>query len=163
LNSQDLNLYPAAMVQNYSLSAERNLGTDWIVSIAGAGNRSHHVGTYYNINQPLPDPPYDYNPNINSGTVFAYKYAPFLGYNSITSNVSPGDVYWDALELSVRHPVGHNLFLSAAYTWQHGLSEQRGIVFFENSNTMQDIYHHRNNYGTTNLNAPHVFTVSAIW
>jgi hypothetical protein len=92
-----------------------------------------------------------------------YVYAPFLGYNSITSNVSPGVVYWDALELSVRHPVGHNVFLTAAYTYQHGLSDQRGQVFFENTNSMQDIYHARDNYGTTNLNAPQVFTLSLIW
>jgi len=163
LDSQDLHLHPAAMVQNYSLSLEHSFGNDWFVSIAGAGNASHHVGEYYNINQPLPDPPYDFNPLINSGTVFAYKYSPFLGYASITSNVSPGNIYWDALELSVRHPVGHNVFLSVAYTWQHGLSDQRGTVFFENSNTMQDIYHPRNNYGTTNLNVPQVLTVSAIW
>ena len=163
LNSQDLNLYPAAMVQNYSLTLERSFGPNWIVSIAGVGDGARHVGEYYNINQPLPDPPYNYNPIINSGTVFAYKYAPFLGYGEIQSNVSPGTINWAALELSVRHPMGHNVFLSAAYTWQHGLSNQRGQTFFENTLSQQDTYNPQNNYGTTNLNVPQIFTLSLIW
>jgi hypothetical protein len=162
LDSQDLNLYPAAMVQSYSLSVERQFGASWYTSMAFAGNTSNHVGEYYNINQPMPDPPYDYNPIINTG-VFAYAYAPFLGYGSITSNVSPGIIRWDALEVSVKHPMAHGLFMSVAYTYQHGLSDQRGTSFFENSNTMQDIYHSRNNYGTTNLNVPQILTASLIW
>jgi len=150
------------MVQSYSLSVERQFGTNWYTSLAYAANRSNHVGEYYNINQPMPDPPYDYNPIINTG-VFAYAYAPFLGYGSITSNVSPGIVRWDALEASVKHPMARDFFLSLAYTWQHGLSDQRGTVFFENNATMQDIYHPRDNYGTTNLNVPQIFTASLIW
>ncbi|HEY6293794.1 MAG TPA: carboxypeptidase regulatory-like domain-containing protein [Terriglobia bacterium] len=162
LDSQDLNLHPAAMVQSYSLSLERQFGANWYTSMAFAANTSNHVGEYYNINQPMPDPPYDYNPIINTG-VFAYAYAPFQGYGSITSNVSPGVIRWDALEVSVKHPMAHDLFLSLAYTYQHGLSDQRGTTFFENSNTMQDIYNPRDNYGTTNLNVPQIFTASLIW
>ena len=150
------------MVQSYSLSVERQLGADWYTSMAFAGNASNHVGEYYNINQPMPDPPYDYNPIINTGGL-CLSYAPFLGYGSITSNVSPGIISWDALEVSVKHPMGHDVFMTVAYTYQHGLSDQRGQTFFENSNTMQDIYHSRNNYGTTNLNVPQIFKASLIW
>ncbi len=163
IDSQDLNLYPAAQVQSYSLSLEHQFAGNWIASIAGAGNVAHHIGTYYDINQPLPDPPFDFNPLINTGTVLPQIYSPYQGYGSITTNVSPASSFWDALEINVRHPIGHNLFLSAAYTWEHSLSTERGTVFFENSNTMQDIYHPRNNYGTTNLNVPQILTISAIW
>jgi hypothetical protein len=163
LDSQDLNLYPAAQVQSYSLSLEHQFAGNWIASIDGAGDVAHHIGTYYNINQPLPDAPYNYNPLINTGTVLPYIYSPFLGYGSITSNVSPANSYWDALEIDVRHPVGHNLFFNAAYTWEHSLSTERGNTFFENSNTMQDIYHPYDNYGSTNLNVPQILTLSGIW
>lgn len=163
IDSQDLNLYPAAQVQSYSLSMEHQFAGNWFASIAGAGNVAHHIGTYYDINQPLPDPPFDFNPIINTGTVLSQIFSPYQGYGSITTNVSPASSFWDALEINVRHPVGHNLFFSAAYTWEHSLSTERGTVFFENSNTMQDIYHPRNNYGTTNLNVPQILTISAIW
>jgi len=145
------------------LSLEHQFAGNWFTSIAGAGNIGHHVGTYWDRNQALPDPPYDFNPLINSGTVFAYKFAPYLGYGQINTNVSYANLYWNALEINVRHPIGHNLFLTVAYTWQHGLSDTRGQVFFENSNTTQDTYHPRSGYGTSNLNAPQILAISHIW
>jgi hypothetical protein len=161
--SEDLNLHPAGMIQTYSLSLEHQFAGNWFTSIAGAGNIGHHVGTYWDRNQALPDPPYDFNPLINSGTVFAYKFAPYPGYGQINTNVSYANLYWNALEINVRHPIGHNLFLTVAYTWQHGLSDTRGSVFFENSNTTQDTYHPRSGYGTSNLNAPQILAISHIW
>lgn len=163
IDSQDLNLYPAASVQSYSLSLQHQFARNWIASIAGAAAVAHHIGTYYDINQPFTDAPYDFNPIINSGTVLNQIYSPYQGYGSITTNVSPASSFWDALEINVRHPVGHNLQLTGAYTWEHSLSEQRGTVFFENNNSMQDMRHPQNNYGSTNLNVPQIFTVSAIW
>ena len=161
--SEDLDLHPAGMLQTFSLSLEHQFAGNWFTSIAGAGNIGHHVGTYWDRNQALPDPPYDFNPLINTGTVFAYKYAPYQGYAQINTNVSYSNLYWDALEINVRHPVGRNLFISVAYTWQHGLSDTRGQVFFENSNTTQDTYHPRSGYGTSNLNVPQVLAISHIW
>jgi hypothetical protein len=163
IDSQDLNLYPAAQIQTYSLSLEHQFAGNWFASIAGAGDVAHHIGTYYDINQPLTDAPFDFNPLINTGNVLDQIYSPYLGYGSITTNVSPANSYWDALELDVTHPVGHGLFLSAAYTWEHSLSTERGTTFFENSNTMQDIHHPYDNYGNTNLNVPQILSLSGIW
>ena len=162
LVSEDLNIR-SAQVQSYSLTLEHQFPGNWLVSLAGAANGARHVGSYWNRNQPLPDPPYDFNPIINTGTVFPYVYAPYEGYASINTNVNNSNVNWNALEISVRHPVGHNLFLSAAYTWQHTLSDARGTVLFENSNTEQDIYHPGNNYGSTNYNLPQTLAISAIY
>ena len=160
--SQDPNLQPSR-VQNYSLTLEHRFGNNWLASMAWAGNWAQHVGTYYNMNQPLQDPPYDFNPIINTGTVFPYLYSPYQGYGSITTNVSNGNLRWNALELGLRHPVGHNLFLTAAYTWQHSLADTRGYLFFENATGIQDVYHPGNDYGSSNINVPQVFSVSAVW
>lgn len=160
--SQDPNLQPAR-VQNYSLTFERRLGNNWYSSVAYAGNWAQHVGTYYNVNQPLPDGQYNFNPIINTGTVFSYLYSPYQGYASITTNVSNGNLRWNALELNLRHPVGHNLFLTAAYTWQHSLSDTRGTLFFENATGIQDVYHPGNDYGSSNINVPQSLGVSAVW
>ncbi|HEV2351559.1 MAG TPA: TonB-dependent receptor [Terriglobia bacterium] len=162
LYSQDNNLQPAR-VQNYSLTLERRFGSNWYSSIAWAGNWAEHVGTYYNVNQPLPDGQYNFNPIINTGSVFSYLYSPYQGYASITTNVSNGNLRWNALEVNLRHPVGHNLFLTAAYTWQHSLSDTRGTLFFENATGVQDIYHPGNDYGNSNINVPQSLGVSAIW
>jgi hypothetical protein len=164
--SQDTNMYPMAMIQTYSLSLEHQFAGNWFASIAGAGSIGHHMGTTWDRNQALPDPPYDYNPLINTGTVTEYKYAPYLGFGPIDTYVSYANMKWNGLEINVRHPVGRNLFLTVAYTWQHGLSDERGNGFFESgagSQLVQDYYHPGSNYGSENINAAHVLAISHIW
>lgn len=155
----------SAQIQSYSLTLQHEFPGDWLVSLAGAGNIGRHLAGLYDINQPLPDPPFDYNPIINAGTIFPYVFSPYPGYAGINTIQSDLDMYWNALEIEVKHPAGHNLFLSGAYTWQHGLTQKRGQLFFAGlyGNRAQDYYHHGNEYGSSNVNTPQVFNVSAIW
>jgi hypothetical protein len=139
-------------VQSYSLSLQHQFRQNWFASIAGVGNIGRHLNASWDINQPPPDPPYDYNPIINSGTVYEYQYGPYLGYGTISTNLSGSNLYWNALEISVRHPVGHNLFLSGAYTWSHSLSDLGGA---------QDLYHPKRGYGSGGT--PQTLALSAIW
>ena len=152
-------------VQSYSVSLEHRFGQDWLVSIAGAGNTATHMDMPININQALPDSPYNFNPVINSGTVSSAVYSPYLGYGGIADIQATGIARYTALEANVRHPVGHNVFLSANYTWSHSLSDQRGTAFFRglNGGGPQDAYHIMNDYGASNIDVPHVFAFSAIW
>lgn len=163
LVSQDIGLHPAARIQTYSLGVEHQFRDNWVASVTGAGDVGHHIGTYWNRNQPLPDPPYQFNPLINTGNVYPYVYAPYQGYGQMNFNVSNDNLYWNALEIDARHPVGHHLFLSIAYTWQHGLSDTRGTVYFENSNTTQNVYAPFSGYGTSNTNATQTLSISHIW
>lgn len=162
LNSQAENVQ-YSQVQTYSLSLQHQFAGNWFGSVTGAGNIVRHGNGIENINQPLPDAPYDFNPIINTGTVFNNLYSPYLGYAGIPSDTSGFNAYWNALEVDVRHPVGHNLFLSVAYTWEHGLTETRGYALFNNASTTQDVYNPGLDYGTSNLTPPQIFTVSAIW
>lgn len=162
LASEALNLQ-LAQIQTYSLSVQRQFSGNWLASVAGAGNIARHMGAQFDYNQPVPDLPYDFNPTINAGKVFTYTFAPYLGYGAINTETSEMNAYWDALEVSVRHPVGHNLFLSVAYTWEHGLSEARGNTLVNNQGKPQDTYHPGNDYGNSNTNVPQILTVSAIW
>ncbi|MGH9470826.1 MAG: carboxypeptidase regulatory-like domain-containing protein, partial [Terriglobia bacterium] len=162
LASEALNLQ-LAQVQTYSLSLQHQFSGDWLASIAGAGNIARHMGAQLDYNQPLPDAPYDFNPIINTGKIFTYTFAPYLGYGAINTESSEMNAYWDALELSVRHPVGHDLFLSFAYTWEHGLSEARGNTLVNNQGKPQDTYHPGNDYGNSSANVPQILTASAIW
>ncbi|MGH9664584.1 MAG: TonB-dependent receptor, partial [Bryobacteraceae bacterium] len=114
--SEDLRNVRDPMVQSYSLSIEHQFAENWFASIAGAGNIARHLPATLNINQPLSDGPYSYNPIINTGGTFAYLYSPYQGYAAINTATYNFNAYWNALELQLRHPLGHNLFLSAAYT-----------------------------------------------
>ncbi len=153
----------APMIQTYSLSLEHQFRGGWLASIAGAGDIGRHLGMFYNINQPLPDAPYNFNPIINTGTVFPYLYSPYLGSGAIENLGSSGNSYWNALEIGVRHPVGHNLFLNVSYTWQHGLSDTRGQTLFGEIGGPQDEYHPGNDYGNSNVDVPQILSFSYIW
>ncbi|HLJ15181.1 MAG TPA: carboxypeptidase regulatory-like domain-containing protein [Bryobacteraceae bacterium] len=162
LVSEDLTNLRDPMIQSYSLSLEHQFAGNWFASLAGAGNVARHMPATWNINQPLPDAPYSYNPVINTGSTFAYLFSPYRGYAAINTATYNFNAYWNALELHLRHPLSHNLFLSAAYTWQHGLSQGHGNSIFGLS-AIQDVYHPGNEYGNSDLNVPQVFTVSVIW
>jgi hypothetical protein len=163
LTSLDINNLQAPETQTYSLSLQRQLG-GWIASVAGAGNIFRHLAASYNINQALPDPPYGFNPAISAGTVSSFVYAPYQGYGAINTISYGLNGYWNALEVSVRHPVGHDLFISGAYTWQHDMMEGNvsGSTIFNGGITFQNIYN-RTDYGNTGANVPQILTMSGIW
>ncbi|HXJ38223.1 MAG TPA: carboxypeptidase-like regulatory domain-containing protein [Bryobacteraceae bacterium] len=152
ISSADLDIQ-ATQVQSYSLSLARQLATNWIVSVAGAGTLGRHLPASWNYNQPLPNGQTNFSPDINSGSVFQYIYGPYYGYGPINTLNSVVNSNWTALELSARHSMGSNLFLQLAYTWAHGLS---------NASTINN-YNRNQYYGSTSLNTPQVFTASLIY
>ena len=110
LTTADTNI-EATQVHSYSLSVERQFGSDWTLSVAGAGAGARHLTGTWNLNAPKPANGYDFNPAINSGSTFTYVYAPYQGYAAINDLTSGINQNWDALEVSVRHPAGKKLVL----------------------------------------------------
>ncbi len=163
LTTEDLKNIQAAQIQTFSLSLERQLGNDWFLSIAGVGDIGRRIGVQANINQPLPAGGYDFNPLINTGTVSSSYYAPYQGWSSITMDTSEGVAYWDAFELGLRHPVGHNLFLTVAYTWSHNLSNVPSGQYGIQGGGLQNPYALSQAYGNSPLNVPQIFNASLIY
>jgi hypothetical protein len=155
----DLVNYRASHIQTYSLSLQRQFGGSWIATIAGAGSRQGAGSNSINLNQPVPvsigGVNYDFNPSLNtvSGEVSGYL-APYQGYGTITYFENIGINNWNALEASLKHQTTRNLYLTAAYTWSHGLDNYGG---FQNS------YNTAAAYGNSSNDIPNVFTVSAIY
>jgi Carboxypeptidase regulatory-like domain len=155
----DLANYRASHIQTYSLSVQRQFGMGWIAMIAGAGSRQGAGSTSINLNQPGPvtigGVNYDFNPSLNtvSGEVSGYL-APYQGYGTITYFKNIGINNWNALEASLQHRTTKNLYLTAAYTWAHGLDNYGG---FQNS------YNTAAAYGNSSNDLPNVFTANAIY
>lgn len=152
ISAADFNI-KATQIQSYSLSLEHQFRGNWTVTAAAAGDQARHLPETFNYNQPLPDGQYNFNPIINTGSVLASIYGPYYGYGPINDLNTIANSNWTALEVSARHPVGKNLFLSLAYTWAHGLSDT----------TTTNVYNPKEFYGSTSLNVPQVFTASAIY
>jgi hypothetical protein len=157
LTSADLNIQ-ATEVQSYSLSLEHQFARNWIVDVAGASALARHVVGRFNYNQPLPFGSYDFNPLINTGKFFPYLFSPFPGYAAIDTYSTGLNSNWHAMEITVRHPVSQNLFLTAAYTWSHDLAQVAS-----SSTAGYDVYNYRRFYGNSGLNVPQILTISAIW
>ena len=63
---EDLANIRAATIHSYSLSMEQQFGSNWILSVAGAGILGRNLPLELNINQPLPESGYAYNPNVTT-------------------------------------------------------------------------------------------------
>jgi hypothetical protein len=162
LTGENVSTYQSPSIQNYSLSLEHQFAHNWFASIAGAGTIGRNLSAGWNINQPLPDGPFNYNPIINTGTVFQNLYSPYLGYAGINNVQFGNSSSWNALEVLVRHPIGHNLFLNVAYTWQHSLADETCGSPLAGCGP-QNIYQPQLDYGNEAFNVPQVLTISTIW
>ncbi len=159
VSGMDLHNYQPAQVQSYSLSWQQQIASQWFVSVAGAGNIGRHIpgptgGPNIDLNQPGPVAGYNFNPLINTGNYSNSYFAPYQGYNGITYYTSYGKSSWNALLVSVKHPIGNNLYLTLAYTWSHNLT---------NMNAIQDQHNPDSSYGNSTSNVPQVLTWSLIY
>jgi hypothetical protein len=156
----DLHNYRAAQIQNFSLTLQQQFGHNWFASVGGAGSVTTHepigtAGPIFPVGQPAPTGGFDFNPALNSGTSSAY-YSPYQGYASVGLYKSVFKSNWYALETALHHPIGHSLYLKAAYTWSHNLDNLGGWI---------NPYKISTAYGnsTVNGNIPHLFTASLIY
>ena len=162
LNSEDRN-DRTAQIQTFSLSLEHQFAGAWFTSITGAGDLGRHETALWNINQPLPDAPYQFNPEINAQTYSNNVLVPFQGYAGISAIEPALNTNWYGLEIGVRHPVGHNVSLTIAYTWQHDLSEIRGNSLFDNEAGPVNVYEPGDDYGNAAINVPQSLSFGYIW
>jgi hypothetical protein len=131
--------------------------------VGGAGNIASNAGIRLDRNQPLPVTGYNFDPAINTG-LFPYANAPYPGYAAIDTFTSGSKAKWNGLVVSARHAFSQHFFLSASYTWSHGLAEDRSTGIFAGSGTStQDIYHPLSDYGSSLVNVPHLLAISYIW
>jgi hypothetical protein len=159
ISGTDLHNEQAGQVQSYSLSWQQQIGSQLFVMVAGAGTVDRHlpggpIAGNLNINQPGPVSGYDFNPLLNPGNYSNSYFAPYRGYNTISYYTSWGKSSWNALLLSVKHPIGNNLYLTVAYTYSHNLT---------NMNSVQNARDPDSSYGDSSLNTPQVLTWSLIY
>lgn len=150
----------ASSIYSYSLTLEHQFG-NWFVSVGGAGDLVRHLGVALDLNQPFPANGYAFNPSINTGT-FEYLYGPYPGYGGISTSTTGANANWTGFVTSVRHQVGHGLFITGAYTWAHGLSEIFGTSQFGTDGT-QNSYNFRAMYGNSAVDVRQLFSFSYIY
>jgi len=150
----------AATIYSYSLSMEHQFG-GWLASVGFVGDHTVNMPIGLDINQPGVTGGYNYNPAINTGT-YEYVYGPYPGYGSLSTNETIGKANWNGLVASVRHSVGHGVFVTGSYTYSHGLSNSFSQSFFGGGG-VQDTYNPHGDYGNSAINVAQVLSFSYIW
>lgn len=152
----------AGRIHSFSLSLEHEFQGGWLASVAGAGSLVRHMPNQLNINAPPPTGGFDYNPAINTGGS-PYFYAPYKGFGAINQANATLTANYTAFMLNLRHPVGHGLFFTAAYTWSHAISAFRQPYMFGGGVTGQNPYNWRADVGNSLTNVPQVFNSTIVY
>jgi hypothetical protein len=134
--------------------------------VVGAGSRIQHLVGTWNQNQPPPlefnGVTYDFNPLINynpaTGKADSTAYwAPYGGYNGMSTIYTRLWQEWNALEFQVKHPIGKSLNVTGAYTYSHNTTDLAGSGVINPYNVSK---YHGN---TESLNFPHSLSITLIY
>jgi hypothetical protein len=134
--------------------------------VVGAGSRIQHLVGTWNQNQPphmtSGGVNYDFNPLLNLNTAInkpdssAY-WAPYAGYNGMSTLSTRLWQEWNGVEVQVKHPVTKSLNVTAAYTWSHNTTNLAG-------NGVIDPYNVGRYHGNTeSLNYPQSVSITVLY
>ena len=170
------------LVQNWSLTLEREMVPNGVLSVAYVGSHSTQLGGGADINFPepvsgpsvpsldclqagqtIPATGFQFDPCINSGLVSSSYTRPYLGYSSITSFRGSADyrgrAFYDSLQTGFRYrPGNRKLTLTVAYTYSKTL-EDTGVV----NGTAQNSRNWRAEYGPAPQDLTNVFSSGYIY
>ena len=138
-------------IQQWHLTLERQVGSTLIFRIAYVGSHGNHLNLNINEN------------NVPFGVPQSEK--PFPQFAVINGWEPRGISNYNALQLSAEKRYSHGLSFLAAYTWSKSLDEGAG----GNSSTgesrlnIQDPHNISANYGPSNFDLRHRFTLSTIY
>ncbi|MGH9469998.1 MAG: carboxypeptidase regulatory-like domain-containing protein [Terriglobia bacterium] len=138
-------LYP--MVQQWSLTLERELPFSTVLSVGYVGNAAAHLDQSFNINQPQPNLP------VAQGSVNLNTVRPYLGYGNITYDTRNAAARYNGLQVDVRRHFSHGLMLEVAYTWS------RSLCWGVGQNTLLQ----QNEEGLCNMDQPQNLTVNYVY
>ena len=87
--------------------------------------------------------------------------APYIGYDpNSTSYQARGISNYDALQVGLNKRMSHGLLLTGSYTYSHTLDEQSGLGLFFTGNDPNNL---KSNYGSSDFDRTHVFTLSYLY
>jgi hypothetical protein len=134
--NNDLNVHPT-YVQNWNLSVEKQIASDWLLSASYVGSKTTHVWVAYEANPGLPvnvpanaigtctagQAPATSNVNCRRALYIAN---PDQGqyFSNLTTLWDGANAEYNALLLTARHRFADNFTLLGNYTFSHCVSDQ---------------------------------------
>lgn len=170
------------IVQSWSLTVDREVVRNGVMSVAYVGSHGTQLGGATDINFPEPvsgpsvpglnclqpgqiiaSTGFQFDPCVNLGLVSADYTRPYKGYSSITSFRGAADYrgrsFYDSLQTGFKYRPGNGkLTLTVAYTWSKTLQDT-GVV----NGTAQNSRDWKAEYGPAPQDLTQVFTSSYVY
>lgn len=114
--------YPTPTVQSWSLDVQHQIATRTVASLGYVGTFGTHSDSTRNINQPLPDGQYNFNPGLNDGSVIENTIVPYKGFTSINQHVPGGATAYSGLQAHLQRQMTRGLMAEVSYTFSKTMS-----------------------------------------
>src|SRR2546425_1114037 len=175
-------------VQTWSLTGQRELIPNGVLSVAYVGSGARHVKGSLDFNfprtgigpsindpkclQPGQDPNgiYDFDPCLNNGLVSADFTRPYVGWSGFSSGHGAGTYFgtsnYHSLQVGWKYRPSQSLTLTTAYTWGKVLTDVADRGASDGRNTGAGAQNPRDfklEYGPPGWDRTHVFSAGYIW
>jgi hypothetical protein len=138
-----------AIIQQWNVSVQQQLFSDWILTVAYAGSTGNHL---FIQNQLNPTVFGKTGANANAKRL----YAPY--YSSIVDMLSVGNSSYNGLQVSANKRFHHGLTILMNYTYSKSIDEGSN-----DSSAPSNPYNIRNDRAVSDYNLPHKFVGSFVW
>jgi carboxypeptidase family protein len=143
-------------VQQYQLSTEYQLPSNFLFTLAYAGSHGLKLYTFLNGNEAMPSP--DPTADVASRRPIPSIDAPIQWFRS------GGKSNYNALEASIERSASSGLALLAAYTYAHGLDNASAAnLGSQNGGDFRDFRHPELEYGNSDTDVRQRLTFSALY
>jgi len=138
--------YPC--VQQWSLSVQRQLPGQVVLSVAYVGNHAVHEDETFNLNQPRP------SLAVANGAINVNTVRPFLGYGNVTWDTRGAAARYNGLQINASRRFESGLALQVAYTWSKSIA-----ILPSAQNPIDQL----NEKGLANLDQTHNLTLNYVY
>ncbi|MBI3211038.1 MAG: TonB-dependent receptor [Candidatus Solibacter usitatus] len=112
-------IYKYPMVQQWSLTLQRELARQAVFSVAYVGNTAAHLDQTININQPAP------SLAVANGSINVALVRPYQGYANINYNDRSASAYYHSMQTSLGRRWENGLTFQVSYTYAKSIA--RGV------------------------------------
>jgi len=111
-----------------------------------------------NLNQPLPEGGYQFNPALNTNSVPADYIAPYPGYSTINQLENTASSDYNSLQVQLKRQMSKGLMLQVVYTWSKAMADASNF-----GQGPQNSYDLRAERGLASFDRPQVLVLNYIY
>jgi hypothetical protein len=168
VNAQAPNFRPA-IVQQFSLNAQGEFHTNWLLEVGYVGGRGTHLQRFRSLNQALAASPESPIRGVSSNTLANIGLrvpVPGIRSDSLREMESEGSSWYNGLEVSLTRRPSHGLQFLASYTFSKTLDTDGADINSTsagNALTLGDQNSPRQRWGRASFDRAHRFVFSETW